>query len=104
MLVNTGRGPLIDTEAVVDGLRDGHIGALAMDVYEEEGPLFFEDRSAEILTDDTFARLLTFHNVLITAHQAFLTVEALDAIATTTLDNIVAVRSGSPSENEVMAA
>ncbi len=104
MIVNTGRGPLIDTEAVVEGLKDGHIGALALDVYEEEGPLFFEDRSAEILTDDTFARLLTFHNVLITAHQAFLTNEALEAIATTTLQNIAAVRTGQDTENEVRDA
>ena len=104
MVVNTGRGPLIDTEAVVEGLKARKIGSLALDVYEEEGPLFFEDRSAEILTDDTFARLLTFHNVLITAHQAFLTQEALEAIATTTLDNIVAVRDDEPTENEVMAA
>lgn len=104
MLVNTGRGPLIDTDAVVQGLKNGHIGSLALDVYEEEEALFFEDRSAEILTDDTFARLLTFHNVLITAHQAFLTDEALAAIASTTLDNIAAVRAGKPSENEVMAA
>ena len=104
MLVNTGRGPLIDTSAVVDGLKTGKIGSVALDVYEEEGPLFFEDRSTEILHDDTFARLLTFHNVLITAHQAFLTQEALEAIATTTLDNIEAVRSDEPTENEVMAA
>jgi D-lactate dehydrogenase len=104
MLVNTGRGPLIDTSAVVDGLKTGKIGSVALDVYEEEGPLFFEDRSTEILHDDTFARLLTFHNVLITAHQAFLTQEALEAIATTTLDNIAAVRDDEPTENEVMAA
>ena len=81
MLVNTGRGALIDTAAVVDGLKSGQIGSLALDVYEEEAPLFFEDRSQEIITDDVFARLLTFPNVLITAHQAFLTEEALAAIA-----------------------
>jgi D-lactate dehydrogenase len=88
MLVNTGRGALIDTLAVIDGLKTGQIGSLALDVYEEEADLFFEDRSAEIIGDDVFARLLTFPNVLITAHQAFLTREALDAIAVTTLGNL----------------
>ena len=81
MIVNTGRGPLIDTSAAVEGLKSGRIGSLAIDVYEEEHDLFFQDRSEEILWDDTFARLLTFPNVLITAHQAFLTNEALAAIA-----------------------
>ena len=97
MLVNTGRGALIDTSAVVEGLKSGHIGSLALDVYEEEADLFFEDRSDEILDDDVFARLLTFHNVLITAHQAFLTEEALTAIAETTLANVSAVLGGEPS-------
>ncbi len=91
MVVNTGRGALIDTAAAVDGLKSHQIGSLALDVYEEEGDLFFEDRSGEVLDDDVFARLLTFPNVLITAHQAFLTHEALDAIATTTLANVAAV-------------
>lgn len=94
MIVNTGRGALIDTEAVIDGLKSGRIGSLGLDVYEEEGALFFEDRSHEIIDDDVFARLLTFHNVLITAHQAFLTDEALHAIATTTLENVTAVVNG----------
>ncbi|MGI9645841.1 MAG: 2-hydroxyacid dehydrogenase [Ilumatobacteraceae bacterium] len=101
MIVNTGRGPLIDTSAVVEGLKSGHIGSLALDVYEEEGPLFFRDRSAEIIEDDVFARLLTFPNVLITAHQAFLTHEALQAIAETTLDNVAAVLADGPCDNEV---
>ena len=87
MIVNTGRGALVDTEAVIEGLKSGQIGSLALDVYEEEGRLFFEDRSDEVIDDDVFARLLTFPNVLITAHQAFLTEEALGAIAATTLDN-----------------
>jgi D-lactate dehydrogenase len=87
MLVNTGRGALIDTVAVIEGLKHGQIGSLALDVYEEEGGLFFEDRSSEVITDDVFSRLLTFPNVLITAHQAFLTHEALAAIAETTLAN-----------------
>lgn len=104
MVVNTGRGALIDTEAVVEGLKSGQIGSLALDVYEEEGRLFFEDRSHEIIDDDVFARLLTFPNVLITAHQAFLTNEALDAIATTTLDNVTAVLAGESSPNTVTAS
>ena len=100
-IVNTGRGALIDTEAVIDGLKSRKIGSLALDVYEEEGRLFFEDRSHEILDDDVFARLLTFPNVLITAHQAFLTTEALDAIAATTLANVVAVLNGDDCPNVV---
>ena len=103
MIVNTGRGALIDTEAVVEGLKRGHIGSLALDVYEEEGQLFFEDRSQQIIEDDVFARLLTFPNLLITAHQAFLTREALDAIATTTLANVSAVLAGDECDNTVTA-
>lgn len=103
MIVNTGRGALIDTSAAIDGLKSGKVGSLALDVYKEEGDLFFEDRSDEVIDDDVFARLLTFPNVLITAHQAFLTHEALDAIATTTLDNVAAVRSGEPCANNLTA-
>ena len=102
MLVNTGRGALIDTLAVIDGLKTGHIGSLALDVYEEEADLFFEDRSAEIIGDDVFARLLTFPNVLITAHQAFLTREALDAIAVTTLDNLDCLAAGEICPNRLV--
>jgi D-lactate dehydrogenase len=101
MIVNTGRGALIDTEAAIAALKTGAIGSLALDVYEEEGDLFFEDRSEEIIGDDVFARLLTFPNVLITAHQAFLTREALDAIASTTLANVEAVLAGAPCANTV---
>lgn len=101
MLVNTGRGALIDTSAVIAGLKSGRIGSLALDVYEEESELFFEDRSTELIDDDVFARLLTFPNVLITAHQAFLTHEALATIATTTLENVDAVLAGRPCENAV---
>lgn len=101
MIVNTGRGALIDTTAVIDGLKSGRVGSLALDVYEEEGALFFEDRSSQILDDDVFARLLTFPNVLITAHQAFLTREALASIADTTLANVTAVAAGGPCPNEV---
>jgi D-lactate dehydrogenase len=101
MLVNTGRGALIDTLAVIDGLKTGRIGSLALDVYEEEASLFFSDRSAEVLTDDVFARLLTFPNVLITAHQAFLTREALAAIADTTLNNLTDLEQGRPCPNQI---
>ncbi len=102
MLVNTGRGALVDTASVIDGLKRRHIGSLALDVYEEESELFFEDRSTEVLDDDVFARLLTFPNVLITAHQGFLTNEALAAIAETTLSNVSQVSLGHPCENEVV--
>ena len=103
MLVNTGRGALIDTAAVLDALKSEHIGSLALDVYEEEGDLFFEDRSDEILDDDNFARLLTYPNVLITAHQAFLTHEALAAIAATTIANVATVLAGEPCANAVIS-
>ena len=103
MLVNTGRGALIDTVAVVDGLKSEQIGSLALDVYEEEGSLFFEDRSDQIIADDVFARLLVFPNVLVTAHQAFFTREALAAIAATTLANVDDVEAGRPCPNEVRA-
>lgn len=88
MLINTGRGGLIDTPAVVEGLKRKKIGYLGLDVYEEEGELFFEDNSNELLQDDTFARLLTFPNVVITGHQAFFTREAMTAISAITLTNI----------------
>ena len=101
MLVNTGRGPLVDTVAVIDALKSGQIGSLALDVYEEEGTLFFEDRSGDILDDDVFARLLTFPNVVITAHQAFLTDEALAAIAEVTLANLDDLAAGRACPNSV---
>ncbi len=100
MLINTGRGGLVDTPALIDALKDGRLGYLGLDVYEEEAQLFFEDRSDLPLQDDVLARLLTFPNVIVTAHQAFLTREALDAIATTTLRNIAAWTAGTP-ENQV---
>ncbi len=103
MVVNTGRGALVDTVAVIDGLKTGRIGSLALDVYEEEAELFFVDRSDEVINDDVFARLLTFPNVLITAHQGFLTREALAAIAETTLSNVTDVQDGRPCANEVRA-
>jgi D-lactate dehydrogenase len=97
MLVNTSRGAVIDTRAVLRGLKDGVIGSLGLDVYEEEGDLFFEDLSNRFIADDVFARLLTFPNVLITGHQAFLTREALAEIARTTIANLTAfARDGRP--------
>jgi D-lactate dehydrogenase len=94
MLINTSRGALLDTRAVIDGLKTGTIGYLGLDVYEEEADLFFEDLSHQVIQDDVFARLLTFPNVLITGHQAFFTAEALQNIATTTLANITAFERG----------
>ncbi|GIT91549.1 lactate dehydrogenase [Jannaschia pagri] len=90
ILVNTSRGAVVDTRAVIRGLKSRRIGALALDVYEEEGDLFFEDLSDRFIPDDVFARLLTFPNVLITGHQGFFTQEALDGIAQTTLGNLSA--------------
>jgi D-lactate dehydrogenase len=101
VIVNTGRGGLIDTAAVIEGLKTGHIGGLAIDVYEEEAGLFFEDKSAEVLTDDVFARLLTFPNVLVTGHQGFFTEPALTAIAETTMANLDALAAGGPYPNAV---
>lgn len=88
MLVNTSRGAIIDTQAAIAGLKDGTIGSLGIDVYEEEADLFFEDLSNDVLRDDVFARLLTFPNVLVTGHQGFFTQEALTNIADTTIGNI----------------
>ncbi len=94
MLINTSRGAIIDTKAVIKGLKSKHIGYLGIDVYEEEEHLFFADHSQDILTDDIFARLQTFSNVLITAHQGFFTHEALKNIAQTTMANIDAFETG----------
>jgi D-lactate dehydrogenase len=104
MIVNTSRGALIDTPAVIDALKDGRIGHLALDVYEEEEALFFEDLSDRVIQDDVFSRLLTFPNVLITAHQAFFTEEALRNIAEATLSNATAFATGEPSGNEIRVA
>jgi D-lactate dehydrogenase len=90
MLINTSRGAVIDTRAVIAGLKTGKIGQLGLDVYEEEAEMFFDDHSGEPIQDDVFARLLTFPNVLITGHQAFFTSNALQAIAETTIGNISA--------------
>ncbi|QSB13084.1 2-hydroxyacid dehydrogenase [Natronosporangium hydrolyticum] len=90
MLINTSRGALVDTAAVIEGLKRGKIGFLGLDVYEEEADLFFEDLSDQMLRDDIFSRLITFPNVLITGHQAFFTEEALGNIAATTVANVTA--------------
>jgi D-lactate dehydrogenase len=94
MIINTSRGALVNTRAVIRALKSGKIGYLGLDVYEEEGPLFFEDRSTRIMQDDIFSRLQTFPNVVITGHQAFFTREALANIAETTIANITAFESG----------
>jgi D-lactate dehydrogenase len=101
MLINTSRGAVIDTRAVIRGLKDGTIGALGLDVYEEEADLFFEDLSGKVIHDDVFARLLTFSNVLITGHQGFFTREALEAIAETTIANITAFGESGRALHEV---
>lgn len=99
MIINTSRGPLIDTRAVISGLKSQKIGYLGLDVYEEEGDLFFEDLSNHVIQDDVFARLQTFPNVLVTAHQAFFTEDALGNIATTTLENISVFEQGKRNQN-----
>ncbi len=94
MLINTSRGGLVDTKALIDGLKSGQIGLAGLDVYEEEAGIFFHDVSGRVLSDDVLARLLTFNNVVITSHQAFLTREALANIADTTLANLAEFQSG----------
>lgn len=96
MLVNTSRGGLVDTRAVIDGLKSGRIGHLGIDVYEEEQSLFFEDKSDSIIHDDVFMRLLTFPNVVVTAHQAFFTREAMREIAACTVASLLDFAAGRP--------
>ena len=103
MLVNTSRGGLVDTAEVIRRLKSRQLGSLAIDVYEEEAEMFFYDRSASLLTDDIFARLLTFPNVLITGHQAFFTHEALTQIADTTVASILAMAKGEALDNLVQS-
>lgn len=100
-LINTGRGALINTKDLIGALKTGNLGGAGLDVYEEEEKVFFQDHSEDILQDDVLARLLTFPNVLITSHQAFLTHEALENIASTTLSNILDFEKGLPLKNEV---
>jgi D-lactate dehydrogenase len=104
VLINTSRGALIDTKAVIKSLKFGKVGALGLDVYEEEGDLFFEDQSGNVIQDDIFARLLTFPNVVITGHQAFFTKEALDNIAETTIENISVFEKIGECKNEISSA
>lgn len=101
VIINTGRGPLIDSKALVDALRDKRVGAAGLDVYEEESEYFFEDFSTEIVDDDVLARLISFPNVLITSHQGYFTQEALSQIAQTTLQNIKDYIDGKPLVNEI---
>jgi D-lactate dehydrogenase len=103
ILINTGRGALIDSKALIGALKRGRIGAAGLDVYEEEEGVFFHDLSDKVLQDDVLARLLSFPNVLITSHQAFLTREALAAIATVTLASVTAFSRGEPLVNQVRA-
>lgn len=103
-ILNTSRGALLDTQAVIEGLKSGKIGYLALDVYEEEGDLFFRDLSTKVITDDVFARLQTFPNVLVTGHQAFLTDRALQNIAETTLHNLTQFEESGQCENSVLFA
>jgi D-lactate dehydrogenase len=100
-LVNTSRGALVDADALIDGLKSGQVGGVALDVYEQEGDLFFEDLSNQIIQDDVFQRLLTFPNVLVTGHQAFLTRPALQAIAETTLRSARDFEAGQPLPNRL---
>ena len=101
MIINTGRGKLIHTHALIKGLKSKKIGSAGLDVYEEEGDYFFEDRSNIVMDDDVLARLLSFNNVIVTSHQAFFTKEAMGNIAETTLNNIHDFVTGKPLVNEV---
>jgi D-lactate dehydrogenase len=101
MLINTSRGAIVDTQAVIDGIKSGAVGHLGLDVYEEEAALFFDDKSDQVISDDLFERLLTFPNVLVTGHQGFFTADALKAIADTTLANIDAFARSGKAVHEV---
>ena len=101
MIINTSRGKLIDTKAIIKSLKKGHLGYLGIDVYEHEENLFFSDLSEYIIEDDVLTRLMTFPNVLITAHQAFFTQNALNEIAQTTFENITSFFKEGKIQNEV---
>lgn len=101
VLINTSRGALIDSEALLAGIKSRKVGAACLDVYEEESDIFFEDNSGHILEDDTLARLISMPNVIVTSHQAFLTEEALANIADTTVRNLLDFADGKPGANEV---
>jgi D-lactate dehydrogenase len=101
MLINTSRGGLIDTKAVIEGLKSKQIGYLGLDVYEQEADLFFKDLSLNVIADEVFQRLLTFPNVLITGHQAFFTAEALAQIGQITCENLQRLLDNQPCENSL---
>lgn len=103
MIINTSRGGLIDSAAAIEALKQQKIGALGMDVYENERDLFFEDKSNDVIQDDVFRRLSSCHNVLFTGHQAFLTEEALTSISATTMQNIAQLKNGEPCPNIISA-
>jgi D-lactate dehydrogenase len=103
MLINTSRGAVVDARAVIAALKSGQLGAVGLDVYEEEGDMYFHDLSDQIIEDDVFARLLTFPNVVVTGHQAFFTKEAMTTIATTTLRNLDDFAAGRDNENRLRA-
>jgi D-lactate dehydrogenase len=105
ILINVSRGALVDTKALIEALKSGQVAGVGLDVYEEEEGKFFEDLSGEVMTDDVLARLMTFPNVIVTAHQAFLTREALDEIARVTTENILAFGNGElPDESRIVSA
>jgi len=104
LFINTSRGGLIDTEAVIEALRSGQLGGLAIDVYEQEADLFFRDLSGTIVDDSVLQQLITFPNVIVTGHQAFLTREAVTTICETTLRSVTEFESGKSLTNEVGAS
>ena len=101
LLVNTSRGGLVDTEAAIEALKSGQLGGLALDVYEQEAGLFFQDLSSTIITDDVLQRLIAFPNVIVTGHQAFLTREAIATISETTLRSASEFAASAPLSNEI---
>ena len=104
ILVNTSRGALVDTEAAIAALKSGQLGGLAIDVYEQESNLFFQDLSSTIIEDDVIQRLVSFHNVIVTGHQAFFTQEAIGQIMQTTIESISAFEAGAELVNRVPVA
>ena len=103
MIINTGRGPLIDSQALIDGLKSGKIGSAGLDVYEDERTYFYQDKSDKVITDDKLSHLLSYNNVLVTSHQAFFTREAMTNIVTTTLENCKDFFEKGTFDNEVKA-
>ena len=101
VILNTSRGGLVDAEALLMGIKSRKVGAACLDVYEEESDIFFEDNSGHIMEDDTLARLISMPNVIVTSHQAFLTEEALEKIADTTVNNLISFFETGKCENEL---